>query len=86
LLDLMMPEMDGFEFLERIRALPRWSHIPVIVVTAKELTGAERTILQSQTEKIVEKGSYRRRDLLSEIRRVTSNRRRALAAQAALEV
>jgi len=86
LLDLMMPEMDGFEFLERIRALPRWSHVPVIVVTAKELTGAERTILQSQTEKIVEKGSYRRRDLLSEIRRVTSNRRRALAAQAALEV
>ena len=38
LLDLMMPEMDGFEFIANLRARPEWSDIPVVVITAKELT------------------------------------------------
>ncbi|MEJ0015099.1 MAG: response regulator [Acetobacteraceae bacterium] len=42
LLDLLMPEMDGFAFLERLRTKPDWHDIPVIVVTAKQLTTEER--------------------------------------------
>ena len=41
LLDLLMPEMDGFAFLERLRSQPEWRKIPVIVVTAKQLTAEE---------------------------------------------
>ena len=41
LLDLMMPVMDGFDFLTELRAQPEWQQIPVIVITAKDLT-AER--------------------------------------------
>ena len=42
LLDLMMPEMDGFEFLEKLRARPEWSDMPVVVITAKELSADDR--------------------------------------------
>ena len=42
LLDLMMPEMDGFEVLDALAAHPQWREIPVIVITAKQLTAAER--------------------------------------------
>ncbi|HET8633994.1 MAG TPA: response regulator, partial [Gemmatimonadales bacterium] len=38
LLDLMMPEMDGFTFIETVRAAPRLSDVPIVVVTAKDLT------------------------------------------------
>src|SRR5690606_12724784 len=41
LLDLMMPEMDGFEFLTELRKVEDWQEIPVIVVTAKTLTEAD---------------------------------------------
>ncbi|WP_058600338.1 hybrid sensor histidine kinase/response regulator [Aureimonas ureilytica] len=56
LLDLQMPEMDGFEFLARIRSQERWSQIPVVVVTAKELTLDERRILEASTHRVVAKG------------------------------
>src|SRR5262249_2894395 len=42
LLDLMMPEMDGFEFIEALRARPEWRGIPVVVLTAKELSPEDR--------------------------------------------
>ena len=50
LLDLMMPEMDGFEFLRELRKQPAFANIPVIVVTAKELTAEDARILSGQTE------------------------------------
>jgi len=55
LLDLMMPEMDGFEFLRELRKQPAFVDIPVIVVTAKELTAEDVRILNGQTEKIITK-------------------------------
>lgn len=67
-LDLMMPEMDGFQFLDELRSQAEWQSIPVIVVTAKELTNAERAKLKEQTRKVVQKGSYRKTDLLDELR------------------
>ena len=58
LLDLMMPEMDGFEFIARVRAESRWQHIPVIVVTAKTLTAEDRARLNGQVQHLVHKGEH----------------------------
>jgi adenylate cyclase len=55
LLDLMMPEMDGFEFLRELRKQPAFVAVPVIVVTAKELTAEDVRILNGQTERIIVK-------------------------------
>lgn len=55
LLDLMMPKMDGFEFLRELRKQPVFANLPVIVVTAKELTEEEVRILSGQTDGIVTK-------------------------------
>ena len=79
LLDLMMPEMDGFEFLSEIRSLPRASTVPVIVVTAKELTAAERSKLNGQVTTVLQKGNYSRDELLSEIASRLGNRIRRTA-------
>jgi CheY-like chemotaxis protein len=55
LLDLMMPEMDGFEFLRELRKQPAFANLPVIVVTAKELTAEDVRVLSGQTDRIVTK-------------------------------
>ena len=56
LLDLMMPEMDGFAFLEEFRKLPSTGEVPVIVLTAKDLTGEDRKRLNGHVKKIMAKG------------------------------
>jgi len=73
LLDLMMPEMDGFEFVERLRQTPAWLKIPVIVLTAKDITSEERTQLQGRVKTIFQKGSYHREQLLKEIQELLVN-------------
>jgi CheY-like chemotaxis protein len=55
LLDLLMPELDGFEFLQEVRKQPAFVDIPVIVVTAKDLTAEDYRILSGQTERIIAK-------------------------------
>ncbi|WP_035990602.1 response regulator [Leptolyngbya sp. KIOST-1] len=72
LLDLMMPEMDGFEFLEELRQRPQWRSIPVIVLTAKDLTADDRRRLDGQIERIYQKGSLDRQTLLNEISTLAS--------------
>jgi signal transduction histidine kinase/DNA-binding response OmpR family regulator len=67
-LDLMMPEMDGFELLEELRREAAWQAIPVVVVTAKDLTAEERRTLGLQTERILEKGALDRESLLAQVR------------------
>ena len=56
ILDLMMPEMDGFSVLEQLQSNPDTADIPVIVVTAKELTPAEKERLQGHIQKLDAKG------------------------------
>ena len=68
LLDLMMPEMDGFQFLDEIRKRKDWHAIPVIVVTAKELSAQDRQRLNGSVEKILQKGAYSREELIHEVR------------------
>jgi CheY-like chemotaxis protein len=67
LLDLMMPEMDGFEFIRELRQHPQWRSLPVIVLTAKDLTIEERLWLDGQTQRIYQKGTSNRQLLLNEI-------------------
>jgi signal transduction histidine kinase/CheY-like chemotaxis protein/HAMP domain-containing protein len=68
LLDLMMPEMDGFQFLDEVRKRAEWRSIPVIAITAKELTEDDRQRLNGGVKKILQKGAYSREELLSEVR------------------
>ncbi len=56
LLDLMMPEMDGFTFLEEFRKLPSGDKVPVVVLTAKDLTGEDRQRLNGHVQRIMAKG------------------------------
>jgi DNA-binding response OmpR family regulator len=74
LLDLIMPEMDGFEVLERMRREVAWRDIPVIVVTAKDLTRAEIEQLNGRVVKILQKGTYHRRDLLEDVHAMIAHR------------
>jgi CheY-like chemotaxis protein len=67
LLDLMMPEMNGFEFREALRAHEEWSSIPIIIITAMDLTPEERDMLNSDFVQIVQKGQYSRDQLLHEV-------------------
>ncbi|HLF28774.1 MAG TPA: pyridoxal-phosphate dependent enzyme [Anaerolineae bacterium] len=67
LLDLMMPEMDGFAVLEALKRNDALREIPVIVVTAKELTVQERQRLAGQAESLLQKGSFTDLDLLDEL-------------------
>ncbi len=56
ILDLMMPEMDGFSTLSHLRKLPRKEGTPVVVLTARDLSGEERELLAGQTSGIIQKG------------------------------
>jgi len=67
LLDLMMPEMDGFEFAEKLRENKDWLDIPVVVITAKDLTKEDHQRLKGNVEAIMQKGSYSKNELLSEV-------------------
>ncbi|QDG50730.1 response regulator [Persicimonas caeni] len=73
LLDLMMPEMDGFEVLETMRERPEWKDIPVVVVTAADLTVEERTRLNNQVNRILGKGAYTKDQLLAEVTRAVGS-------------
>jgi CheY-like chemotaxis protein len=63
LLDLMMPEVDGFEVLDALAARADWRDIPVIVITAKQLTATERERLLRQAQRIIAKGTASRLDI-----------------------
>ncbi len=73
LLDLMMPEMDGFEFADRVRQHPEWRFIPIVVMTAKDLTAKERRRLSGSVETILRKAGDSREALLKQVRDLVSN-------------
>jgi GAF domain-containing protein/DNA-binding response OmpR family regulator len=68
LLDLMMPEMDGFEFLHALHGRPAWRQLPVAVITAKDLTAEDRERLNGSVIRILQKGAYGEEALLAEVR------------------
>jgi signal transduction histidine kinase/CheY-like chemotaxis protein len=68
LLDLLMPELDGFSVLREMRANPAWRDIPVVVLTSLDLTAEVRRFLEQQAERVLQKGRYTRDELLQEVR------------------
>ena len=82
LLDLMMPEMDGFEFVAELRRHEAWRAIPVVVITARDLSRDDHERLNGYVQKILQKGEHGRDQLLAEVRELvaTSVARRRLKA------
>lgn len=73
LLDLMMPEMDGFEFVSKLREVTEWKDIPVVVITAMELTANDYKRLNGNVTKIMRKGSYEQEQLMADVRQLISS-------------
>ena len=67
LLDLLMPEMDGFEVIQRVKANPRWRDILIIVVTAKDLTDSDWGILHRSVDRIIQKSGLTREGLMKQV-------------------
>lgn len=68
LLDLLMPGLDGFGFLAELQTRPEWRAIPVVVVTAKDLSTEEQSMLSGRVAEVLFKGAYTRERLLAEVR------------------
>jgi CheY-like chemotaxis protein len=62
-----MPEMDGFEVIQRVKANPRWRDIPIIVVTAKDLSDSECGFLCRSVDRIMQKAGLARETLMKEV-------------------
>jgi signal transduction histidine kinase/DNA-binding response OmpR family regulator len=72
LLDLMMPKMDGFEFLTQFRKTEAGKNTPVVVITAMDLTQDDHQRLNGHVNQILQKGAYKQDDLLKEVRNLVT--------------
>jgi len=68
LLDLMMPEMDGFQFIDEIREHSKFNSIPIVVITAKNITADDRSRLDGAVKKVIHKGTDQSKSLLEIIK------------------
>jgi PAS domain S-box-containing protein len=73
LLDLMMPEMDGFEFASCLHQEPAWCAIPIVVLTAKDIDADDRVRLYGCVKTIFQKGAYTREQLLSKVHELVTS-------------
>jgi F0F1-type ATP synthase delta subunit len=62
--------MDGFAFLEELGKRKHLQTVPVVIISAKELTAEERTLLETRVARVFDKGNYRNEDLASEVARL----------------
>jgi GAF domain-containing protein/DNA-binding response OmpR family regulator/anti-sigma regulatory factor (Ser/Thr protein kinase) len=81
ILDLMMPEVDGFTVLEAIKSNPATHNIPVIIVTAKEVTQEDRERLNGHMEALFNKGIFSADQLLNNISAALDNMNREIAQE-----
>ena len=87
ILDLLMPEMDGFEFVAHLRKNPKWRFIPVVVLTSTKLSTEDQAHLHGYVDTIFKKESYSRDQLLEMVQKqiaTTSNRYEKLPKQLAI--
>ena len=73
LLDLMMPEVDGFQFLEQLHQNEAMKNVPVIVLTSKTLTSDDRLRLNGSVEKVLQKGALNLNELELELRELVKS-------------
>ena len=76
LLDIIMPEMDGFEFLHELAQRDTWKTIPVIVITARDLSADERAAIERYAGNVLRKGTYDRNTLAERISHMVASRAR----------
>ena len=69
ILDLMMPEISGFDVIEKLRTHPTAKSIPIIICSAKEITPADKKVLNGNILAIVQKGTHTKEDLLAAIKK-----------------
>jgi DNA-binding response OmpR family regulator len=65
--------MDGFEFIIHLRHHKEWASIPVVVLTAKDISIEDRLWLNHRVDTVFQKGAYSREELLAEVRHLISN-------------
>lgn len=82
LLDLLMPVMDGMAFLDALRTDSRYQHLPVVVVTAKELTVREAELLRQETYEVLKKAGAIEEDLKRLLRKVLAHQEQPAGAPA----
>jgi CheY-like chemotaxis protein len=73
-LDLMMPEVNGFDVVEALREDPETATIPILVVTAKQITDEDRAMLSGHVASIMEKSEFDSGRFTTELRRAMSGR------------
>jgi len=78
LLDLMMPEVSGFDVVEALNQQPETACIPVVVVTAKQITAEDRATLHGHVTAIMEKAEFDADRFMAEVRRALSSRKAAV--------
>ncbi|MCJ2015565.1 hybrid sensor histidine kinase/response regulator [Methylobacterium sp. J-076] len=79
LLDLTMPVMDGFSFLDSLRDLPGCAEVPVVVLSARDVTAAERDRL-SEADQVLRKGDASLQDIATELRKLDNRQANAVDA------
>jgi CheY-like chemotaxis protein len=72
LLDLMMPEMGGFEMIAELKQRPEWRSLPIVIVTAKDITAEDHLKLKGSVERIFQKGAFSREELLTEVKNLVA--------------
>ena len=65
-----MSEMDEFEFVAELHKQAAWRSIPIVVISAKDITPEDRRRLDGYVEQILQKGTYTREELLAEVRKL----------------
>jgi len=73
LLDLMMPHVDGFDLVARLRERTEYRDIPVVVITAKDLSDEERERMTENVRRVFQKGKYGRDELVDYLRSLIGN-------------
>ena len=74
LLDIMMPEMNGFDFLEQLRADEALADIPVIIVSARDFDQEEMQRLNERALEVFQKGAYERQQLVETVKKLVDQR------------
>ena len=75
LLDLLMPIMDGFQFLNKIKKIKKYKNIPVVILTSKDLSKEDYDNLKGDVVLIVQKGSYKSDEILNYVNKVIRNKK-----------
>jgi signal transduction histidine kinase/CheY-like chemotaxis protein len=74
LLDLMMPVMDGFDFVEEVQKHPKWQSIPIVVLTARELTAEDNLRLSGRVEQVLAKTAFNQETLIKQLKEALKNK------------